>query len=591
MIQKEGTCHEKNVKLSFVLFLFVLKSLLNSSDALQLGLKENFVRRHSLSYPECQVTYRRSKCSLATSGKCSLPVRNAVYYSASEVSLCMSSTPTSEFENGEKDTLSGDDNLLMNWTRPTLAIAVPALIGMIADPLLSLMDTLYVARLGSVELAALGPCTSIFHLAFNAFRATTAATTSLVAGALQEGRNDTSTSEIAPNESAKEVLKTTLYFSTFSGVLVAWILISSSKFSLSCMGVPITSVLYPHAMSYLRIRSLAAPAVLFITVSEGAFRGYCDTRTPLLASLTAAVINAVFDPILMFKPFNMGVGGAAAATAGSQIAAMLVYMYMIYKRNMIGSRREVASVAVKHQKSPRQRRNIIFTILRANTSMLIKQFSLLIAWAYATARATSIGHAHVAAHQIALSLWLVFALIQDGLAVAAQILMSRTTTLRTRRSLTTYMLKASIFQSAVCSLFIYLLRGFVPTVFSKDPLVLEQLQRLMPVLAAFQPLVSVTLVLESIVVGGNCFTLLAVGTALATVVSMAILKNAKSVVSLWMYGLTGLFIGRLITAVIGVVYLNGVSRPKRNKVPAFWNRTHLKSINPVLTQDVLRTML
>ena len=293
-------------------------------------------------------------------------------------------------------------------------------------------------------------------------------------------------------------------------------------------------------------------------------------------------IALIFISELVFLQTFKSVGGAAAATAGSQIAAMLVYMYMIYKRNMIGSRREVTSNAVKHQKSPRQRRNIIFTILRANTSMLIKQFSLLIAWAYATARATSIGHEHVAAHQIALSLWLVFALIQDGLAVAAQILMSRATSLRTRRSLTTYMLKASIFQSAVCSLLLYLLRGFVPTVFSKDPLVLEQLQRLMPVLAAFQPLVSVTLVLESLVVGGNCFTLLAVGTALATVVSMAILKKAKSVVSLWMYGLTGLFIGRLFTAVIGVVYLNGESWPKRN-------RTHLKSINPEFTQDVLRT--
>ena len=246
MIKKEGTCHGKNVKLSFVLFLFVLKFLLKSSDALQLGLRESFVRRHSLLYPQFQVTYRRSKSSLATSGKCSLPFRNPVYYSASSVSLCMSSTPTSEFVNPDNDTLSDDENLFMNWTRPTLAIAVPALIGMIADPLLSLMDTLYVARLGSVELAALGPCTSIFHLAFNAFRATTAATTSLVAGALLDGRNDTSTFEIAPNESAKEVLKTTLYFSTLSGVFVAWILIFSSKFSLSCMGVPITSALYPH---------------------------------------------------------------------------------------------------------------------------------------------------------------------------------------------------------------------------------------------------------------------------------------------------------------------------------------------------------
>ena len=73
-----------------------------------------------------------------------------------------------------------------DWTTPTLGIAIPALIGMIADPLLSLMDTLYVSQLGSLELAALGACTSIFHLAFNVFRATTAATTSLVATELQE---------------------------------------------------------------------------------------------------------------------------------------------------------------------------------------------------------------------------------------------------------------------------------------------------------------------------------------------------------------------------------------------------------------------
>jgi len=68
------------------------------------------------------------------------------------------------------------------WTKQTFEIGVPALIGMIADPLLSLVDTGFVGRLGAIPLAALGACTSIFHLAFNAFRATTTATTSLVDG-------------------------------------------------------------------------------------------------------------------------------------------------------------------------------------------------------------------------------------------------------------------------------------------------------------------------------------------------------------------------------------------------------------------------
>ncbi len=300
--------------------------------------------------------------------------------------------------------------------------------------------------------------------------------------------------------------------------------------------------------------------MLLITVSEGAFRGYCDTRTPLIASLAAAVVNVIFDPILMFKPIQMGVSGAAAATAGSQIVAMLVYLYVILKRNMVGNRQGAASSPLQRRQSPKQRRKVISTILRANVSMLMKQFSLLIAWSYATSRATSIGHVHVAAHQITLSLWLLFALIQDGLAVAAQVLMSRAASLKTRRSLTIYMVKASVLQSTLCSLIIYFLRGLLP-VFSKDSQVLEKLQLLMPILIAFQPLVSATLVLESIVVGGNCFFLLALGTFVATVGSMAILRKAENVVNLWMYGLTSLFIGRLITAIIGVLHLNGIRWP------------------------------
>ena len=48
-----------------------------------------------------------------------------------------------------------------HWTRQTLEIAVPALVGMMADPLLSLMDTMFVGKLMAPQnLAALGACTS-----------------------------------------------------------------------------------------------------------------------------------------------------------------------------------------------------------------------------------------------------------------------------------------------------------------------------------------------------------------------------------------------------------------------------------------------
>eukprot|EP00957_Ditylum_brightwellii_P210611 15365175-Ditylum_brightwellii.AAC.2 len=64
--------------------------------------------------------------------------------------------------------------------------------------------------------------------------------------------------------------------------------------------------------------------------------------------------------------------------------------------------------------------------------MFTKQGLLLVGWAYATRRAAQLGPDHVVAHQVALSLWLVFALIMDGVAVAAQVIMSTTWSLFVR---------------------------------------------------------------------------------------------------------------------------------------------------------------
>ena len=301
------------------------------------------------------------------------------------------------------------------WTQQAFAIGGPALIGMIADPLLSLIDTVFVGRLGAVPLAALGACTSIFHLAFSSFRATTTATTSLVATSLVRRGNETSNSD-----EAKIVIDTSLRLGLTIGVVVAATLLIGWANVLKPMGISHGSPLMSPAKSYLRIRALAAPAVLMITVGEGAFRGFGDTRIPLLASLVAAVINLILDPILMFW-MKMNVAGASAATVVSQVGAATVYWVYLRRRNMLPRKKAVS----EQEAAPKaDRSKIIKNILKANLAMMTKQGSLLLAWAYATAKATRIGHYHVAAHQIALSFWLLFAFILDGTAVSAQVLVS-----------------------------------------------------------------------------------------------------------------------------------------------------------------------
>jgi Na+-driven multidrug efflux pump len=196
---------------------------------------------------------------------------------------------------------------------------------------------------------------------------------------------------------------------------------------------------------------------------------------------------------------------------------------------------------------------VIRTILGANLSMMIKQGSLLLGWAFATARATRLGPMHVAAHQVALSVWLVFALILDGAAVASQVLMSRAVAAddpRQAKSLIAYMVKWALIQGGLSMLLLDGLDQAVPNIFTPDKSIQSLLHTIMPHLAAQQILVSLTLVVESLAAGANQFGILAVGTAVSTAAAVWQIGLQTSVDGIWSLGITTLFAGRLVTACV-----------------------------------------
>lgn len=242
-------------------------------------------------------------------------------------------------------------------------------------------------------------------------------------------------------------------------------------------------------------------------------------------------------------PLGMGVAGAAAATGIAQVGAAAVYAYFLLKRHMLPARGEKSRVSTS---------GTVKTILGANLAMVCKQGSLLLAWAYATARATRIGSAHVAAHQVALSCWLVFALILDGAAVSAQVLMSRSLgSFKKVGSLVSYMVRLACIQGFATTGMLLLVSPFLPSIFTPDQMIQGHLESLMPQLAWQQILVSLTLVTESLAIGGNQFKLLAFGTTITTVLAMWQLREATNVVAIWSKGIVTLFMGRLLTAIIG----------------------------------------
>jgi len=94
----------------------------------------------------------------------SCQLRRYTHLSEQNSVLSLSATSTSSNQEDSSDDQDEKGRPNYRWTSQNFGLAIPALVGMLADPLLSLMDTAYTGRVGSVELAALGACTSIFHL-------------------------------------------------------------------------------------------------------------------------------------------------------------------------------------------------------------------------------------------------------------------------------------------------------------------------------------------------------------------------------------------------------------------------------------------
>jgi Na+-driven multidrug efflux pump len=203
-------------------------------------------------------------------------------------------------------------------------------------------------------------------------------------------------------------------------------------------------------------------------------------------------------------------------------------------------------------------------MMHNSVSLFHALYSISSQWAYATAKATRIGANHVAAHQVALSLWLVFALILDGVAVAAQVLMTRSVgQLKKVRSLLSYMGRVASIQGLVTTGILLAAAPILPKLFTSDAIIGGHLQSLMPTLAWQQLLVSMTLVAESLAVGGKQFQLLAVGTTISTIFCMEQLREATSVVGIWSRGIVALFVGRLVTSIFALWRVLRENRDKK----------------------------
>ena len=203
-----------------------------------------------------------------------------------------------------------------------LAMGIPTMIGMLVNAFYNLVDAYFVGGLGESQMGAISVVYPLGQVVVGLGLLFGNGAASYISRLL--GRGD--------KENADKVASTALYSSVSVGAVIIIISMVFLHPILKLLGA--TDSILPYADTYAGIYIVSCIFNVFnvtmnnIVTSEGA------AKTTMCALLTGAVLNIALDPLFIYV-FDLGVAGAAIATAISQVVSTCVYLTYILRKKSV----------------------------------------------------------------------------------------------------------------------------------------------------------------------------------------------------------------------------------------------------------------
>src|SRR5512132_2294169 len=399
--------------------------------------------------------------------------------------------------------------------REILRLAVPAFFALVAEPLFLLADAAIVGHLGTPQLARLGiartvPPAVVSLCIFLAYGTTAAVARRLGAGdslgAIRQG---------------------------IDGIWLAILVGIALMIAGPLVAAPIVGWFQPtaqvagYATTYLRISVVGVPAMLVVLAATGVLRGLPDTRTPLVVSVGANLLNIALNILLVYG-VGLVIAVSALGTVLAQLAAAAIFTSVVVR----GARR--GGVALRPDWPG------IRASAGAAAPLLLRTLSLRVVLTIATVVATRIGTVAVAAHQVVFGIWSFLAFALDAIAIAGQAIVGRYlggADIAATRAATRRMIEWGIAAGIVTGLATVAARpGLIP-LFTTDSDVRSALEPVLLIAALFQPVAGIVFVLDGVLIGAGDARYLAV----AGLGTMAVFVPCALAVLAFGLGLTGLW--------------------------------------------------
>ena len=202
--------------------------------------------------------------------------------------------------------------------RLIVSLSVPTILSMLVTNIYNLVDTAFVGQLGTSQSAAVGVIfgyMSILQAVGFMFGQGAGSIAARMLGSRDE-------------EQASRTASTGIICSVGIGLLMSLICFPLMDPIIRFLGS--TETIAPYARQYITYILIAAPAMTGGYTLNNLLRYEVKASLGMVGLMTGAVLNIVLDPLLMFG-LNMGIAGAAIATAFSQVISFLVLLSMFLR--------------------------------------------------------------------------------------------------------------------------------------------------------------------------------------------------------------------------------------------------------------------
>ena len=261
--------------------------------------------------------------------------------------------------------------------REVYRLAWPVVISMLSFTLMSLVDTLFVARLGDLAVGAIGLA---------------ALSTWLIAsfghGLLEGAKVAVAQSTGAEDDLSARQLGWQSLWIALAVAVVTMLLIPLGPGLFELLGA--SDAQSDLADSYLSWRLLGAPLMFALFALHATLHGMGDMQTPMRASVLGNVLNIGLDPLLIFGlgPIPaLGIAGAAIAT----VLSHAISLWWLWRR----ARSRLSGV------SPRPCRVMMKRIWGLGAPLGLREALDMASYAIFAGLLTHAGESHLAAHVIA----------------------------------------------------------------------------------------------------------------------------------------------------------------------------------------------